>query len=155
MKLYIILAIGFVGIVLIATINVSSNEVYGSSKSGGFVQQNYFTVTEVKDGLMKIDGWSSSELVGNKTLSVILEFENGSKISYNDVKTLGVDFGQGFLRNNSAIEPTLSGGIVDNGFVQNNNITVGGGDQVGNNEDQTISINTFGDEGYSGFIQKI
>jgi hypothetical protein len=124
MKAYKILVIGFSIMVLITTSTVFSNEVYGASKSEKFIQQNNFTVTEVKDGLVKIGGWMSSGFVGNETLSVILEFENGSEVSYNDVKALGVEYGRGFIQNNDTIGPDEIG----NGFVQNNNITLSGGD---------------------------
>jgi hypothetical protein len=180
MNIYKIFVICVIGIILVTTSTVFSNEVYGYSKSSRFVQDTNFTVTEVKDGLMKIDGWVSSGFVGNGTMSVILELENGSKVSHNDIKKFDIDFGRGFVLNNDVVGPdtrdanefaaknssigngfvqnnniTLSGGDqVGNGFVQNNNITLSSGDQVGNNEGQATGTNAFGNgEGYSGFVQ--
>ena len=61
-------------------------------------------------------------------MSVHLEFKNGSKVNYDDVRTYGIDFNLGFVQN----DVTRGPGIVDNGLVQDNNITLSGGDQVGN-----------------------
>jgi hypothetical protein len=162
MKRYKILERSFLIVVLITTSVVLSNEVFASSKPEKFIQQNNFTLTEVKEGLMEISGWSSSGLVVNGTMLVNLEFENGSKTSYNDVKTLGTEFGNGFVQDNDSIGPSTSGvgggnhfvqnnnitlsdrfgsgGIVDSGFVQNNNITLSGGNQTGNGFVQNNSV---------------
>jgi hypothetical protein len=222
-KIYVICLIG---IAFLTTITVFSNEIYApfrvgngfvqnnniilssvdqENKSEKFIQKNNFTITKLKDNLLKIGGWSSDGFVGNGTLSVILKFENGSKVSYNDVKTLGVEFGRGFISSNGFIQnnnDTMTpGGFgngfvqnnnfifqVGNGFVQNNNITLSGGIvtpggfgngfvqnnnfifQVGNgfvqnnnitlsslvkenNEVKSTDTDTFGGEGYSGFVQ--
>ena len=101
MKVNIIIAISFIGMVLVTPNTIFSDKVYGLRESGGFVQDTNFTITEVKDGILKFGGITSSGFVGNGTMSVHLEFKNGSKVSYNDVKTLGVEYGRGFIHNNN------------------------------------------------------
>ena len=116
--------------------------------------------------MIRFGGTSSGGgFVGNSTVSVHLEFENGSKVSYNNVKTLGVEFGRGFVQNNdvvglntldtngSAVIKDSTG--VGNGFIQNNNVILSGRDQAGNNESKATDTNTnaFGGEGYNGFVQ--
>ena len=119
MDTFKIFVICLIGIVLFTTTTAYVNEVYGSNKSEKFIQQNNFTITKLKDNLTNFGGWSSDGFVGNGTLSVILKFENGSKVSYNDVKTLGVEFGRGFISSNGFIQnndDTMTPGGFGNGF---------------------------------------
>ncbi|MGD1835318.1 MAG: hypothetical protein ACPKQO_06315 [Nitrososphaeraceae archaeon] len=135
MKIDHVLAIGFVVLlivlVMVIAMTIFSNGVYGYSKTSMFVQDNNFTITKSKDGVSIIAGWglSGSGLIG-KPYSIVLEFENGTKTSYSNIKTIsGDNRGLHFEIGNNAkwwSQEQISDEdqSVGSTFVQNNKVNV-------------------------------
>ena len=98
MKINHVLAVGFVVLVLVTAETVFSNVAYGYNEEGTsmFVQDNDFTITKNEDGVSIVTEWtlSGGGFIEDGSYSIFLEFEDGTKTKFSDIKTISGNNGR-------------------------------------------------------------